>query len=83
MILNGQCAPTFIIHKTNRTVCFISDFRELNKRSIRKPFPIPKIQDSLLKLEGFKYTLSLDLNMGYYHIILCLFSGKLVQYCFL
>ena len=26
------------------------------------------MQDSLLKLEGFQYATSLDLNMGYYHI---------------
>ena len=38
------------------------------RRIKRKPFPIPKIQDMLLKLEGFKYATSLDLNMGYYHI---------------
>ena len=56
---------------------FISDFRELNKRIKRKPFPIPKIQDLLLKLEGFKYATSLDLNMGYYHIELCPESKKL------
>ena len=70
-------APTFIIPKKNGTVRFISDFRELNKRIKRKPFPIPKIQDLLLKLEGFKYASSLDLNMGYYHIKLCPFSKKL------
>jgi len=50
------------------SVWFISDFRELNKRIKQKPFPIPKIQDLLLKLEGFQYGTSLDLNMGYYHI---------------
>jgi hypothetical protein len=61
-------APTFIIPKKDGTVRFISDFRELNKRIKRKPFPIPKIQDLLLKLEGFQYATSLDLNMGYYHI---------------
>lgn len=61
-------APTFIIPKKDGTVRFISDFRELNKRIKRKPYPIPKIQDMLLKLEGFQYATSLDLNMGYYHI---------------
>ena len=30
----------------------------------------------LSKLVGFKYTTSLDLNMGYYHIELCPFSKK-------
>ena len=29
---------------------------------------MPKINEMLLKLEGFHYATSLDLNMGYYHI---------------
>ena len=61
-------APTFIIPKKDGTVRFISDFRELNKRIRRTPYPIPKIKDLLLRLEGFKHGTSLDLNMGYYHI---------------
>ena len=70
-------APTFIIPKKDGTVRFISDFRELNKRIRRKPFPIPRIQDLLLKLEGFQYGTSLDLNMGYYHIELTPNSKRL------
>ena len=58
-------APSFIISKNNGTICFISDFREFNKRIKRKPFLIPKIQDLLSNLEGFKYASSLDLNMAY------------------
>ena len=70
-------APTFIIPKKDGSVRFISDFRELNKRIRRQPFPIPKIQDMLLKLEGFQYATSLDLNMGYYHIELSPHSKQL------
>ena len=70
-------APTFIIPKKDGTVRFISDFRELNKRIKRKPYPIPKIQDLLIKLEGFQFATSLDLNMGYYHIELDPASKKL------
>ena len=70
-------SPTFIIPKKDKTVRFISDFRELNKRIKRQPFPLPKIQDMLLKLEGFQYATSLDLNMGYYHIELSPESKKL------
>ena len=29
---------------------------------------MPKTNEILLKLEGFQYDTSLDLNMGYYHI---------------
>ena len=60
--------PTFLVPKKNSTVRFISDFRELNKRILRQPYPIPKIQDVFLKLEGFRYGTKVDLNMGYYHI---------------
>ena len=70
-------APTFIIPKKDKTVRFISDFRELNKRIKRKPYPIPKIQDLMLKLEGFQHATSLDLNMGYYHIELSPESKRL------
>ena len=54
--------------KKDGTVRFISEFREFNKGICRKPYPITKIQELLLWLEGFKYRTSLNLNMGYYHI---------------
>ena len=75
--LSQWAAPCFVIPKKDQTIRFISDFRELNKRIKRTPFPLPKIQDLLLKLEGFKYATSLDLNMGYYHIKLDPASRKL------
>ena len=75
-------APSFIIPKKDKTVRFINDFRELNKRIKRMPYPMPKIQDMLLKLEGFKYATSLDLNMGYYHIELSPDSKKLCTLVF-
>jgi len=43
--------------------------KPIYKRIKRKPYPIPRIQDLLLKVEGFTYTTSFDLNMGYYHIL--------------
>ena len=71
-------APTFIIPKKDGSVHFITDFREFNYKQIkRKPYPIPKIQDLMLKLEGFQYATSLDLDMGYYHIELTPYSKQL------
>jgi hypothetical protein len=55
----------------------LADLRELNKRIKRKPFPIPKINDLLQKLEGFYLVTSLDLNMGYYHIGLTPYASTL------
>ena len=63
--------------KKNATVRFISDFHELNKCIKHKPFPIPKVQDLLLKLEGFQHAMSPNLNMGYYHIELTPFIKRL------
>ena len=65
-----------------KTVRFINNFRELNKRIKRTPFPIPKISDMLLKLEGFQWATSLDLNMGYYHVRLHPESAKLCTLIF-
>ena len=75
-------SPSFIISKKDKTVRFINDFRELNKRVKRTPFPMPKIQEMLLKLEGFTYATSLDLNMGYYHVELHPDSKKLCTLVF-
>jgi hypothetical protein len=75
---NEWAAPTFIIPKKDGSVRFISDFRKLNEWLKRAPYPIPKIQDMLHKLEGFMYATSLDLNMGYYHIKL---DPDAQQYC--
>ena len=53
--------------KINR-IFFLSNFRNLNKQLKRKPYPMPKINEILLKLGCFQYAASLDLNVGYYHI---------------
>ena len=58
----------FTISKPDGSLRSLADLRELNKRIRRHPFPIPKIQDMLQKLEGFMWATSPDLNMGYYHI---------------
>ena len=61
-------SPTFIVPKKDGRIRFVSDFRQLNTKLKRKPFPLPRIQDTLQNLEGFSYATALDLNMGYYHI---------------
>ncbi len=61
-------SPSFIIPKKDQTVRTISDFMELNKCIVCTPYPIPQISTTLQKLEGFTYTTTLDLNMGYYTI---------------
>jgi hypothetical protein len=55
----------------------LADLREVNKVIKRKPYPIPQIADMLQELEGFMYATSLDLNMGYYHMLLTPFARRL------
>ena len=61
-------APTFIVPKKTMDVRIVTDFLELNKWIIRKPYPLPKIQDIMQKMEAFKYATAVDLKKGYYHI---------------
>ena len=63
--------------KKYKKLCFILDLRELNKQIKKYPYQFPKIQDLLLKLNGFQYTALLDINMRYYHIKLPPESQKL------
>ena len=73
-------APTFFQPKKKGNVGsmrVLTDFRRLNAVLKRHPFPLPKISDLLLKLQGFKYATALDLSMGYYHIPLSENSQKL------
>jgi hypothetical protein len=65
------------IAKPDKSLSSLADLRELNKRIKRKPFPIPKINDLLQKLEGFYLATSLDLNMGYYNIGLTPYASTL------
>ena len=61
-------APTFGVPKKTSDVRLVTDFRQLNKWIIQRPYPLPKIQDLLQKLEKFKYATAVDLRKGYYHI---------------
>ena len=60
--------PAFTISKADGSLRSLADSRKLNQLIKRMPYPLPKIQDMLPKLEGFQWATSLDLNMGYYHI---------------
>jgi hypothetical protein len=64
----------FTIAKPDGSLRSLADLREVNKVIKRKPYPLPKILDMLQKLEGFIYATSLDLNMGYNHMLLTLFA---------
>ena len=72
----------FVILKKDGTIKFVSDLREFNQYTTKRQiYPIPKIQNLILKVEGINDGTSLDLNMGYYHILLSLDAPKNVYNC--
>jgi hypothetical protein len=46
---------------------FITDLRKLNQCIERNPYPLPLIDETLWKIQGFTYASCFDLNRGYYH----------------
>ena len=62
-------APSFGIPKKNsQEMRFLTDFRQLNKRIVRKPFPLPKINQILYEIDGMQWASAIDPKMGYYVI---------------
>ena len=65
---NQYGTPIFIITKKEGTVRFIKDYHKLNRKLVRKPYPLPRIGETMQQLEGFQDTTALDLKRGYYNI---------------
>ena len=57
--------PVIIIPKKDDTIRLLTDYRKVNKLIKRKPYPLPRIANTLQELEGFQYASAWDLNMGY------------------
>ena len=69
-VLEEDYSSAFAIAKKNGNIKVVSDFRKLKLNSLLQchPFPIPKIGDMILSMEGFTFDTILYLNMEYYHI---------------
>ena len=70
-------APSFGVPKKTGDIRIVTDFRQLNKWVEIDPFPLPRINESLQKLEKFKSATALDLSLGFYTIPLDEESKKL------
>ena len=57
--------PVFIIPNKEGTVRFITDYCRLNQKLVINMYPLPRIGETMQKLEGFKYVTVLYLKMGY------------------
>ena len=70
-------SPCFFKGKKDGGMRFLTDLRKLNASLERQPFPLPIIDDVIWKMSGYTFATCLDLNRGYYHIVLDEESSKL------
>ena len=61
-------SPIFGIPKKTSDIQVITDFRELNKWVEVNPFPLPRINKMLQKLDRFKSATALDLSHSFYSV---------------
>ena len=59
-------APTYGIPKKDQTIRVVSDFCKLNTMIKRKPYPLPRIQDTIQSIGQFKFASCIDLIVGYW-----------------
>ena len=62
--------PSFIVPKKDGSARVVTDFRKLNHILVRKPFPIPTLNELVHSLHGFTFVTNIDLHKGYYHFLL-------------
>jgi hypothetical protein len=57
-----------LVKKKDGTMCMCIDYRESNKKTIKKRYPIPRIDEILDKFHGFVYFTKIDMRSGYHQI---------------
>ena len=60
--------PVFITPNKEDTVRFITDYNRIKQKLVRKRYPLPRIGDTIQKVEGFQYEAAIYLNIVYYTI---------------
>ena len=61
-------SPILMVRKPDGSWRFCIDMRRLNAITPFKPYPIPKITDTVNKLSSMKFFSTLDAKSGYHHI---------------
>lgn len=65
---SDYASPIVLVRKKTGDYRLCIDFRALNKKTIKEHYPLPRIDDQLDNLSGYRYYTSLDLASGYYQI---------------
>jgi transposase InsO family protein len=61
-------APVIFVEKKDGTLRMCMDYRALNKVTLKRRYPMPRIDELFDMLAGAKLFTSLDLQQGYYNI---------------
>ncbi|CAF2122901.1 unnamed protein product, partial [Rotaria magnacalcarata] len=62
-------APAMLVKKKDNSYRFVVDYKRLNAITIKDSFPLPNMEDTILKLgKGFSYFSKFDLKSGFYQI---------------
>ena len=63
-------SPVVLVEKKDGTLCFCVDYRRLNAATKIEVFPLPRIDDSLDMLSKSKYFSTLDLDSGFWQVLI-------------
>lgn len=61
-------SPILLVKKKDRSWRMCNDYRELNKRTVKNKYPIPLVEELLVKLKDARSFTKLDLQAGYHQI---------------
>ena len=57
-----------LVKKKDGTKRFCIDYRHLNDVTMKDDYPLPRIDESLDQLSGYKWFSCLDLSAGYWQV---------------
>jgi hypothetical protein len=61
-------APVVLLKNKDGTLRLCIDYRQLNKMTIKKKYPLPRINDMFDQVGGAKIFSKLDLRSGYHQV---------------
>lgn len=77
---SNYASPVLLVKKKSGEYRLCIDYRALNKKTIKEHYPIPRIDDQLDSLSGYKYYTTLDLMSGYYQLCMSETSKHLTAF---